>query len=84
MPQSSLYRHRGFDCAQFTVASGCFEIRLKGPDGVYRAFCMIKVEIGILVFHSFKKKSQKTPIKEIETGRRRLSAFLKELSLEKK
>lgn len=66
------------------VASGCFEIRLKGPDGVYRAFCMIKVEIGILVFHSFKKKSQKTPIKEIETGRRRLSAFLKELSLEKK
>lgn len=66
-----------------SVAQGCFEVRLKGADGIYRVFCLIKTEYGILVFHSFKKKTQKTPQKEIETGKKRLSAFLKELENEK-
>ena len=65
-----------------SVASGCFEIRLKGADGIYRAFYILKTEVGILVFHSFKKKSQKTPIKEIDTGKTRLKALLKELNNE--
>ncbi len=65
-----------------SVASGCFEIRLKGADGIYRAFYILKTEVGILVFHSFKKKSQKTPQKEIDTGKTRLKEFLKELSNE--
>ena len=49
-----------------SVAIGCFEIRLKGGDGIYRVFYVLKTEVGILVFHSFKKKTQKTPIKELE------------------
>ena len=65
-----------------SVASGCFEIRLKGADGIYRAFYILKTEVGILVFHSFKKKSQKTPIKEIDTGKTKLKALLKELNNE--
>ncbi len=65
-----------------SVASGCFEIRLNGADGIYRAFYILKTEVGILVFHSFKKKSQKTPQKEIDTGKTRLMEFLKELSNE--
>jgi phage-related protein len=65
-----------------SVAPACFEVRLKGSDGIYRIFCVIKTEFGILVFHSFKKKTQKTPLKEIETGRKRLAAFLKELESE--
>lgn len=65
-----------------SVASGCFEIRLKGADGIYRAFYILKTEVGILVFHSFKKKSQKTPVKEIDTGKTRLKALLKELGNE--
>ena len=69
--------------AMKTVATGCFEIRLKGPDGIYRAFYILKTELGILVFHGFKKKTQKTPIKEIEVGKVRLSALLKELGNEK-
>lgn len=65
-----------------SVASKCFEIRLKGADGIYRAFYILKTEVGILVFHSFNKKSQKTPQKEIDTGKTRLKEFLKELSNE--
>lgn len=66
-----------------SVANGCFEIRLKGSDGIYRAFYVIETEYGILLFHSFKKKTQKTPVQEIETGRRRLKNQLKELNDEK-
>lgn len=66
-----------------SVATGCFEIRLKGADGIYRVFYILKTEVGILVFHSFIKKTQKTPTKEIETGKIRLSALLKELGNEK-
>src|SRR4051794_9915551 len=62
-----------------TVAAGVFEIRIKDASGIFRAFYLVKVKHGILVFHSFRKKSQKTPKHEIETGRRRFNAFLKEL-----
>jgi phage-related protein len=65
------------------MASGCFEIRLKGTDGIYRAFYVLQTELGILVFHCFQKKTQKTPKQEIETGKKRLSAFIKELTDEK-
>ncbi len=66
-----------------SVAVGCFEIRLKSADGIYRAFYIIKTEYGILLFHSFKKKTQKTPRQEIETGKKRLRSQLEELEDEK-
>lgn len=53
-----------------SVAVGCCEIRLKSADGIYRAFYIIKTEYGILLFHSFKKKTQKTPLHEIEAGKK--------------
>ena len=66
-----------------SVAPGCFEIRLKGNDGIYRAFYIVKTEYGILLFHSFKKKTQKTPLQEIESGKQRLKKQLKDLKDEK-
>jgi len=65
------------------VASGVFEIRLKDASGAFRAFYVIRSKFGILVFHSFKKKTRKTPKQEIETGKKRLKSFLKELEDEK-
>lgn len=62
-----------------TVAPGVFEVRLKDASGIFRAFYVVKSQHGILVFHAFKKKSQKTPKHEIETARKRLNAYLKEL-----
>lgn len=66
--------------AMSTVAKGVFEIRLKDASGIFRAFYVIQNEHGIIVFHSFKKKSQKTPKHEIETARMRLNIYLKELN----
>ncbi len=62
-----------------TVAKGAAEVRVKIARGIYRAFFVIETEVGILVFHGFAKKSQKTPRPEIETGRTRLAALMKEI-----
>jgi phage-related protein len=40
---------------------------------------VIETDLGILVFHGFKKKTQQTPQTEIDTGKKRLKAFLEEL-----
>lgn len=67
-----------------TVAAGCFELRMKGKEGAFRAFYVIRAKQGILIFHCFKKKSRKTALQEIKTGQKRLSSFLKELENETK
>jgi len=61
-----------------SVAKGCFEIRLKDAAGIYRVFYIIESQNGVLVFHAFQKKTEKTPQKEIETARVRLKKFLEE------
>ena len=55
-----------------SVAKGVSELRIKGSDGIYRVFYLVKSESGILVFHAFIKKTQKTPPLEIELARTRL------------
>ena len=50
------------------VGSGVHELRVKGSDGAYRAFYYLKHQDGIIVFHCFKKKTQKTPSREIRRG----------------
>lgn len=62
------------------LAPGAFEIRVKDASGAYRAFFVVRSRLGIVVFHSFKKKTRKTPAQELETGKKRLKAFLKELA----
>lgn len=58
------------------VAKGVYELRVRGSDVAYRAFYYLKYEEGILVFHCFKKKTQKTPLKEIERGIKNLKELL--------
>jgi phage-related protein len=59
-----------------SVASGVSELRVKGRDGAYRAFYYVASARGVLVFHAFAKKTQKTPMAEIEMGRKRLKEIL--------
>lgn len=59
-----------------TLGLGCFELRVKGEDGSYRLFYCLKLQEEILVFHAFIKKSQKTPLKELEKGRKNLRGML--------
>lgn len=59
-----------------TVEHGAHELRLKDRTGQYRVFYFTKKVDAILVFHLFKKKTQKTPAKEIETAKGRLKEML--------
>jgi phage-related protein len=54
------------------MGDGLFEIRAKGKEGIGRSFFAIVVENEIIILHSFVKKSQKTPKKELEKARKRL------------
>jgi phage-related protein len=51
---------------------GLFELRLKGAEGIARVFFCTLVGRRIMILHSFVKKTQKTPLREIETARRRM------------
>lgn len=53
-----------------------WELRAKGPDGIYRVlyFHWFGHTFGLL--HGFTKKTQKTPRAEIETARRRQVVWL--------
>lgn len=49
-----------------------FELRLKGAEGIARIFFCALVGRRIMMLHSFVKKTQRTPAREIETARRRM------------
>jgi phage-related protein len=59
-----------------SVAKGCFELRVRCEDGVYRVFYCIKLKEQILVLHAFKKKTQKTAFKDILQARQNLKELL--------
>ena len=65
-----------------TVGRGVSEIRIQDSSGAYRTFYVIESRQGIVVFHSFKKKTQKTPLKEISTAKGRLAEFSKPIGNE--
>ena len=60
------------------LGAGCHELRVTGDDGVYRVFYYLKIEDKILIFHAFKKKSQKTAMSDLNIGRRNLKEMLNE------
>jgi phage-related protein len=60
------------------VAAGVSELRVMGEDGNFRAFYYTASMQGVLVFHAFVKKTQRTPPLEIELGRKRLQELLDE------
>jgi phage-related protein len=59
-----------------SVAAGVSELRIAGEDGAYRAFYYTSSAEGILVFHAFAKKTQRTPPLEIQLARKRLTELL--------
>jgi phage-related protein len=58
------------------VAAGVAELRVKGEDGSFRAFYFTASSQGVLVFHAFVKKTQRTPPLEFELARKRLKELL--------
>ncbi len=52
--------------------AGLFELRLKSADGIARVFFCTMVEQEIIMLHSFIKKTQKTPLKELKLAKQRM------------
>ena len=59
------------------MGDGLFELRIKGQEGIARVFYCTQIGKRIIVLHSFVKKTQKTPIKELELARKRLGELRK-------
>ena len=55
-----------------SFGDGLFELRLKGADGIARVFFCTLIGRRIMMLHSFIKKSQKTPPRELEVARKRM------------
>jgi phage-related protein len=61
-----------------SVGLGVEELRMRDRTGIYRTFYFQKSLWGILIFHAFVKKTQKTPPQEITLGKKRLKELLDE------
>jgi len=58
-----------------SMGDGLFEIRAKGKEGIGRSLFCVVVDEEIVILHSFIKKSQKTPKKELDKARKRQKEF---------
>ena len=56
-----------------SMGQGLFEIRARGREGLGRAFFCTVEERKIIVLHTYVKKSQKAPQRELEVARKRLA-----------
>ena len=56
---------------------GLFELRLKGAEGIARVFFCTMIEQKIVMLHSFIKKTQKTPEKELKLAKQRMKELKK-------
>ena len=52
------------------IKDGLFELRIEWEGNIYRVFFVFDDGNVVVLFNGFQKKSQKTPIKEIEKGLR--------------
>jgi phage-related protein len=64
--------------AMTSIAPGAAELRIRDRSGSFRVLYCTRSARGILVFHAFLKKSQTTPLHEMELGKRRLKELLDE------
>jgi phage-related protein len=54
------------------LRDGLSELRVKGQKGIARVFYCTVIGQRIIVLHSFVKKTQKTPPKELQIARERM------------
>lgn len=54
------------------LGNGLFELRVKGAEGIGRVFYCVVIGKKIFMLHSFIKKTQKIPPKEIEIAIKRM------------
>jgi len=57
---------------------GLFEIRIEYEGNIYRIFCCFDRGNLVVLFNGFQKKSQKTPLKELEKAERIMKTYFDE------
>lgn len=70
-----LMEHHGADLRMphsRAMGQGLFELRCKGQEGIGRVFYCTIVGREIVILHSFIKKTQETPDRELALARKRL------------
>ncbi len=60
-----------------SVGRGAAELRIRDGSNAYRAFYVVQIADAVVIFHAFVKKTQKTPDREIDLGKKRLQEMLK-------
>ena len=56
--------------SHMTGTDGIYEMRIKLGSNIYRVFCCFDEGRLIILFNGFQKKTQKTPVQEIEKAKR--------------
>jgi len=56
------------------MGGGLFELRLRGREGIGRAFYCFVSGKRIVILHAFLKKSQRTPNHDLKIARKRMKA----------
>ena len=54
------------------IGSGLFEIRAKGKEGIGRTIFCLLTRKRMIILHGFIKKTQKTPMKELQLATKRM------------
>jgi phage-related protein len=54
------------------MGKGVFELRLKDSSGIYRVIYLVKKKDAIYLIHGFKKKTMRTPKKNIDLALKRI------------
>ena len=54
------------------LGEGVYELRFREVSGIYRVIYLIKKNDAIYLVHAFKKKTNKTPRKDIEVAQQRI------------
>lgn len=58
------------------IAAGAHELRIKDETGAYWVFYVIRLSLGVVIFHAFRKQTQKTPPREITLAKKRLREMM--------
>lgn len=59
---------------------GLYEIRIEYASNIFRVFCCFDQGDLVILFNGFQKKTQKTPIGEIEKAQRLMNQYFNEKS----
>lgn len=57
--------------------NGLYEVRIKSGGNIYRIFCCFDAGRIVVLFNGFRKKTQKTPNKEIEKALKIMDEYFK-------